>query len=246
MIPGTVTVGFLHPGHWSSCFGQSLIDLMFFDATNQQRVMSHRFGQMAKECGAAQIHAGRNQIARAVVEEAESEWLFMIDSDMGFAPDTVERLVASADPIERPVVGGLAFAQKSDGASDFFALRYRCTPTIYRMYESDTAVGFVPIFDYPRDELVEVEATGAACILIHRTVLEKLQAEHGNRWFTPISVPKGEGGFTEFGEDMSFCLRVKAAGYPMHVNTGVKTTHDKGGVFFDEETYDLQQAFRGA
>ena len=168
--------------------------------------------------------------------------LLFIDADMGFDPDTVDRLVASADPTDRPIVGGLAFAQKSDGAGPMFARRYRCTPTLYQMRETDTEVGFIPMFDYPREALTEVDATGAACVLIHRSVLEKIRADYGDRWFHPIEVPKGPDGRTEFGEDMSFCLRAKACGFPIYVDTSVKTTHDKGGVFLDEEFYDRQQA----
>lgn len=243
-MSGLVTVGFLHPGEWSACFANSLVDLLFFDAAHHARIVGHTHGYMGKETGAAQIHAGRNKLARTVVTETESEWLFMVDSDMGFAPDTVERLIAAADPVERPIVGGLAFAQKSAGAGEFHARRYRCTPTLYVMRETETEIGFIPVFDYPRNELVEVDATGAACVLIHRKVLEKIRAEHGDHWFHPIELPKGPEGSTEFGEDMSFCLRARACGFPIFVHTGVKTTHDKGGVFFDEDTYDLQQAFR--
>lgn len=245
MIPGSVTVGFIHPGEWSACFANSLIDLLFHDAANHGRIVGNPYGYMGKETGAAQIHAGRNKVARTVVVESESEWLFMVDSDMGFAADTVDRLVASADPVERPVVGGLAFAQKTSGQGDMFAIRYRTCPTLYRMAEVDDEVGFAPMFDYPRDALVEVDATGAACLLVHRSVFETLRVDHGDRWFNGLEVPKGPGGHTTFGEDMSFCLRVKAAGIPIYVDTGVKTTHDKGGVFFDEDTYDLQQLFTG-
>jgi len=243
VIDGAVTVGFLHPGHWQACFGNSLLDLMFYDASHDQRIVSHGYGQMGKETGASHIHAGRNKIAKTVLDESESEWLFMIDADMGFAADTVDRLIASADPVERPVVGGLAFAQKSDGKGDLFAIRYRTCPTLYRMAETDDEIGFVPMFDYPRDALVEVDATGAACLLVHRSALEKVRELHGDRWFNGLEVPKGSAGSTTFGEDMSFCLRLKAAGIPLYVDTGVKTTHDKGGVYYDEETFDLQQAF---
>lgn len=118
------------------------------------------------------LHAGRNEVARAFLDKSEAEWLFFIDSDMGFAPDTVDRLVASADPETRPVVGGLAFAQKSAGPGPIGARRFRANPTLYRAAEVDNRIGFVPMFDYPPDQLVEVQATGAACLLIHRTVLE--------------------------------------------------------------------------
>lgn len=239
----TVTVGFLHPGHWSACFANSLLDMMFYDAANNQNVVSNPHGLASQECGAGNIHSGRNKIATDVIG-GNTEWLFMIDSDMGFAADTVDRLIEAADPTERPIVGGLAFACKSDGAGDLFARRYRACPTVYQMYETDTEVGFVPMFDYPRDQLVEVDGTGMACVLIHRSVLEKIYADHGDRWFNPIEVPKGPTGRTEFGEDLSFCIRARAAGFPIFIHTGIKTTHDKGGVFLDEGTYDLQQAMK--
>jgi hypothetical protein len=100
------------------------------------------------------------------------------------------------------------------------------------------------MFDYPRNQLVEVDATGAACILIHRRPLETVRATYGDCWFDPLKVPNPNGeGSTEFGEDMSFCLRLKACDVPMFVDTSVQTTHDKGGVFYDEESYGLQEAF---
>lgn len=245
MIPGTVAVGYLHPGHVSHCFSASLTELMFWDQAHHARIVAHSHGHIPKETGAGHIHAGRNEIARAFLDKSEAEWLWYIDSDMGFAPDAVDRLVNSADPDERPVVGGLAFAQKSAGPAPMGARRNRATPTLYRAAEVDDRIGFVPMFDYPADSVVKVQATGAACLLIHRTVLERVREEYGDRWFSHLEVPKGEHGFTEFGEDMSFCLRLIALDVPIWVDTGVKTTHDKGGVYLDEETYQLQQAMLG-
>jgi GT2 family glycosyltransferase len=237
-----VIFGYLHPGHESHCFSASVRDLLFYDAAHGQHVVSHAYGVAPKETGASHIIAGRNALARTLLDQHDAGWLLMIDADMGFAPDTVERLLAAADPIDRPVVGGLAFAQKSDGVGPMYARRYRMCPTLYVMHETDTEVGFVPIFDYPRDSLVEVDATGAACLLIHRSVFDRIERESGARPFDQVSVPKGPTGRTDFGEDLSFSLRAKAVGAAIHVDTSIKTTHDKGAVFLDEETYDLQQA----
>lgn len=140
------------------------------------------------------------------------------------------------------MVGGLAFAQQSGGPAPMGARRWRACPTVYRAAEDDGRIGFVPMFDYPPDSMVEVQATGAACLLVHRSVLDQVRAGHGDRWFSILDVPKGPNGHTEFGEDMSFCLRLVAQDTPMWVNTAVKTTHDKGGVYLDEETYLIQQA----
>jgi hypothetical protein len=236
---GLLTVGYLHPGHLANCFAESLTDLLLADLAGRQRIMSHRFGKMAKECGSAGIVAGRNQIARAVLEESEADWLLFVDSDMGFAPDTAERLIATAHPTERPVVGGLCFAHKPDGKASHYGMRYRATPTLYDWYEDDERVGFVPRMAYERDKLQAVSATGAALVLIHRNALQAVRDKYGPTWFDPITHPTGP---TTFSEDLSFCVRVAGCDMPLYVDTSIKTTHDKGGVFLDEAFFDHQEA----
>ena len=243
MIPGAVTVGYIHPGHLASCFTESLIEVLIADLTGPQRILSHAHGKLAKECGAAGIVDGRNLLAKAMCDSSEAEWLFMVDADMGFAADTIERLIAAADPGERPVVGALCFAQKTDGRSSFHGIRYRAQPTLYRFVETDEKVGVTPMFEYQRDALVPVDATGGACLLIHRTVLERIRSQFGDVWFDPITHPKGS---TVFSEDLSFCFRATMVDVPLFVHTGIKTTHDKGSVFLDEEFYDRQQEARKA
>lgn len=238
MTPGAVTVGFLHPGHYAACFAESLKDLLFFDASHEARIVSHRFGQMGKQCGAAGIVAGRNKLAETVLDESDAEWLFMVDSDMGFDADVVERLIGSANVDERPVVGGLAFAHKTDGKAGNYGIRYKATPTLYDFVELDDEIGVVPRFDYDRDALSVVAATGGACLLIHRTALESVRDKYGDIWFDTIRHPKG----AHFSEDLSFCIRLAGVGIPVHVDTSIKTTHDKGGVFYDEAYFDAQQA----
>lgn len=240
MKPGSVIVAHLSPGEWSACFGASLIDLLFYDEAHNRRIVSHKFGHMHKEAGADNVYAARNHVCTVTLDESSAEWLFFVDSDMGFPADIVDCLVRSADPKSRPVMGALAFAMKSNGVGPNFARRYRTQPTIYAMAQTDDEVGFMPLFDYPTDKVIPVDGTGAAAVLIHRTALETVRERFGDTWFSHIKKPKGSG---DFGEDLSFCLRLHACDIPIHVDTAVKTTHDKGGVFFDEETFRLQEAF---
>lgn len=238
MTPGLVTLGYLHPGHYAACFAESLLELMFHDAAGAARIVSHQHGKLAKECGSNGIIDGRNKLAQVVLDESQAEWLFMVDSDMGFAPDSLERLLAAADATERPIMGGLCFAHKSDGRASFYGVRYRAQPTVYDYVELDDRVGFIARTEYEPDEVVPVAGTGAAMILIHRTVLEAIRDRFGDAWFDTATHPTG----TKFSEDLSFCVRAAACGIPIHVHTGVKTTHDKGGVFLDEQMFIEQQA----
>jgi len=151
----------------------------------------------------------------------------------------VERLIEAGHAKDRPVVGALAFAHKTDGrGTDRYGIRYRAQPTVYSWYEDDERCGFAPMFDYPRNELIEVAGTGAACILIHRLALEAIRERYGPVWFDTIRHPKG----AHFSEDLSFCVRVAGVDLPLHVHTGIKTGHDKGAVYLDEDYFDAQQA----
>ena len=236
----TVTVGSLHPGHYAACFARSLQDMYLHDLANSQRMFSHDAGEFAEQCGSGGIVSGRNLLATKMLEVSTADWLFMVDSDMGFARDTVDRLIESADPVDRPVVGGLAFAHKTDGRKELNGIRYKCQPTIYDFVELEHEAGVVARFDYVRDAVVPCGGTGGACLLIHRNVIQLIRDQYGETWFNPITHAKG----TTFSEDLSFCIRVAGVGVQLHVDTGVKTTHDKGGVFLDEEHFDLQQAAR--
>lgn len=245
---GAVLIGYLDDGHWSACFGLSKQDLFLYDLAHEQRMFRGGGGELRKMVGAMGIASGRNDIARTFLDDHTAEWLWFIDTDMGFAPDTVDRLIASADPAVRPVMGGLCFAGLRDRRerAPLHAERVVIQPTVYEYVEADGEVGFRPIVDYARDQVVQAAGTGAACLLIHRSALEKVRAQYGDAWFDQMVHPTGfRGRPRTFSEDLSFCVRLQAVGIPVHVDTSVKTTHEKGFVFLDEETFDIQQGRSG-
>ena len=229
------TFAYIHPGEVSAAFCFSFARMMVFEI-GRTGSAPHVIAQRVPSGG---LVKARNEVTANFLEQP-SEWLVWCDADMGFAHDAVGGLLISADPTERPVVGGLAFAMKNGGGTDWDlqAERYRHCPTVYRWVETDSEAGFQAITDYPRDALVKVSATGAAFMCVHRTLLEKIRDQFGPNWFTPIQHPKR----TEpFGEDFSFFVRVAAVDATAWVNTAIKTSHDKGGIFLTEETWDAQQ-----
>jgi hypothetical protein len=257
-VADTVVVAFLDDGHWSACFGLSLRDLYLYDAFGPQQIVRPGGTELRALTGTGQVPANRNKACRDFLDNTDGDWLWMVDTDMGFASDTVERLVKSADPVERPVMGGLCFAalnpkpprdeQGRPTKRHGYAERFLIQPTVYLWTERDGDRGILPILDYPRDEIVQCKATGAACLLIHRSVLvrmrEKFRDENGfgDVWFDPITHPTArQGKPRHFSEDISFCIRLAAADIPLHVDTAVRTTHEKGFLFLDEDTFDQQQ-----
>lgn len=234
-MTGTVAVGFLDPGSWSAVFGHSLTRLYLADIAGSQRMVPNGM-ELRSFCPANGLVASRNATAARFLDDTDCEWLFTVDTDMGFGSDTVDRLVAAAEETQVPVMGGLCFSLRKSGESGFGAPVYVTVPTCFRFVETESEAGFQPILDYPRDTVFPVAATGAACMLLHRSALEAVRAKYGDRWYDPVVHPKG----STFSEDLSLCVRLAGCDLPVHVDTSVKTCHDKGGVFLDEEQYDRQ------
>lgn len=246
-VPGSVVPAVVDGGTWSASFGLSWTQLMLHDQALSGRILGERGSQefVRKSTGTMGLASARSEIAAYFLESTSAEWLFMVDSDMGFAPDTVDRMVASAELNGVPVLGGLCFAQKPDKdraqGQENYAVRYRVEPTVYRWAEvAETGErGFQHIARYERDAFQRVAGTGAALMLVHRTAFEAVGAEP----FMPITDPTagGHGRPRTFSEDLSFCIRVQAAGLEMGVDTSIKTSHYKGGIYLDEVAYAMQQ-----
>lgn len=244
-VAGSVVVGYLDAGQWSACFGLSYRDMLLRDALGGNRIIREGGRELRSVTGSGGIPQSRNKVAREFLDQTDGEYLLFIDTDMGFASDLADRLIEAADPVERPVVGALCFAglrKRQDPPSETHAERFVIQPTVYQWVELEDEMGFRPITDYPRDSVIEVGATGAAALLIHWEALAALRAQYGDAWFDPITHPTAlKGGPRTFSEDMSFCIRLAALGVPIHVDTAVKTTHEKGMVYLDEATFEAQQ-----
>ena len=221
-----VTVAYVHPNEVTTSWHQSLLNLIGHDLGSGCRVA--RGGWLAMRCyGADGIPEARNKAVRQFLSEKDAEWLFWIDTDMGFEPDTVDRLLEVADPMARPIVAGLCFAQKHTVPDGMGGWRTALAPTIYdwTTVEATGETGFLSRREYPANALVKCAGTGSACILIHRSVFERLAEGGKGEWYDRIPNPTANGRL--LGEDLSFCLRAGAAGIPVHVHTGVRTTHFK-------------------
>jgi hypothetical protein len=239
---GAVTVAYVHPNEVAVSWHESIMGLIAHDLAHELRVV--RGGWLATRCyGADGIAAARNLAVRDFLAQKDAEWLFWIDTDMGFAPDTVEKLLAIADPVERPIVGGLCFAYKQTEPDGMGGWRSAIVPTIYDWVTiSQTGEeGFLSVPEYPRNALVRCAGTGSACVLIHRSVLEKMAEDKRGDWYTRI--PNPTAGSRLLGEDLSFCLRAGALGFPIHVHTGVQTTHYKPA-WLSEDDFLAQSALQ--
>ena len=226
-----VVIAYLHPGEVSHSFHKSLMDYLMHDLAHHRRLA----GLLIEECGTSRVIEGRNSAARKFMRSG-ADWLLFIDSDMGFDPDAIDRLIDSADPEQRPLVGGLCFGQRKGPEGPGNTRQLSPVPTVYQWVDAPEQAGFAPMYDYPRDQMVACDGTGAAFLLIHRSVLAKIAETFPTprEWFDD-TIYKGE----VFGEDLTFCLRAKEAGFPLYVNTSVKVSHRKVAYLDESNVGDL-------
>lgn len=211
MTAGHVVIGYCHGGSVRAEFAASLLAVAMEGSAPVDSVIAFESGP--------NISNARNMIVREFLEAQSAAWLLMCDTDMWFPADTADRLIAAADPAERPVVGALCFSKNADGGEPF--------STMYELTEPEPGrIAFTRYREWPEDSCVRVSATGAACLLLHRDALDlvaKSARDPAAPWFRETPV----GPMALMGEDLTFCLRCAAAGIPVHVHTGVRAGHVK-------------------
>jgi GT2 family glycosyltransferase len=217
---GGLVIAHLHPGEVSTTFQQSLMNTI--SANPRMQLDGGRLGLISTHAGAGQLDRARNDAVRAFLDDYDADLLLFVDSDMGWEPEAPEQLARALEHHNLPILGGLCFGQKVTGQRKYQAPDTQSFPTLYAWNLNGN--GFDTKFDYPPDAIVEVSATGGAFLMITRSCLEAIREAEGDEWFTPVRVREHA---KPFGEDMSFCMRARRNDFPVHVHTGVRTTHRK-------------------
>ena len=230
--PDKVALAYVHGAEVTHSWHQSVMSMVAHDVANHQRLIGGAW--MATKYGTGGIVAARNDTVRQFMKMPHVDWLLWIDTDMGFEADALDRLVASADPDTAPVVGGLCFMMREVGMDGVGGFLVQPAPTVFTYQTVDGVSGFRVEKDYPRDQMVQVAATGSAFILIHKSAFQKVLDEYGPVWYSPVFNQTSQMWISE---DLSFCMRANALEIPIHVHTGIKTTHYKH-VWLDERIYD--------
>lgn len=131
------------------------------------------------------------------------EWLFFLDDDVVAPPDSIAILLSNRLPIvsgvyyrrHEPVVPVALMNVQGGG----------------RMWANAPAPG----------QLVKVDYVGAGCLLIHRSVLEKVKEP----WFEWTSDRKDLPEQQRMSEDFSFCEKARAAGFEVVLDGKVQCMH---------------------
>jgi hypothetical protein len=139
-------------------------------------------------------------------EEALSggyQWVFMLDDDVIMPPNGIQILKSS----RQPIVSGLYFRRHEPVCP----VALQNSPDGTRNW----ITGYQPGTIFPADYV------GAGCLLIHRSVLEKMPSPWFEWWSDRKDLPKNE----QMSEDFSFCHKARKLGFPIYVDTRVECLH---------------------
>lgn len=218
-----VSIGSCDPGTVNGAFAYRLIQLA--------QARSARLGPFVRVKGSGLLSKQRNRVVKQFLDGTKSDWLLLIDSDEQLSLEAFDKLLETAHDKERPVVAGLVFA----GFGIEGAPYPKPVPAIFQ----DAPEGFLPLYKYDKDSVFEIDAAGTGCLLIHRSVLEKMRetadANQGTDWCWFWDGPL-DGNW--IGEDLLFCRRIRALGFPIYVNTGAILPHQKS-YWLDERHHYL-------
>lgn len=145
------------------------------------------------------IGANRNAIAyRALLEQRD--WVWFVDDDMVFSKDHLTRLIQH----NQPVVASLYLNRK---------------PPFYPVaYNSMTLVDGVPVWrpvslaGAPSEGLAEIVGAGTGGMLVRTDVFRAIEYD---TWFD----------HHQSTDDLAFCQRVAAAGFPIFLDLGATMGH---------------------
>lgn len=246
-----VCIGYPHLDSFGANFVDSVLRTVAYDKTHGDHLMHNsglrNTGALSAAWGRSiEISHARNTITAAFMA-SDADWLLWWDTDIGCEPDALEKLLAAADPVDRPIVGGLCFIETEYGHDWMGGLTSRLAPTLYDWSWIEPHSGMPGAYklttrtEWKPGEVTRVGATGCGLLLVHRSAFEKIsdwlmdQRAPGHIWFERIPGPDGE----MCGEDISFCLRAHQVGLPVYVHTGVGTTHQKT-VWYGAPEYHLK------
>ena len=208
----SVTIGIIHPGSIDAVLALNLVQIA--------KIKGSHFSEFIQVQGKGQIARNRNKIVVEFLRQTNSEWLLMIDSDEALPITAYKKLVDTADDRTRKIVSALVFADFEDENGN-----KRPIPTIY-FHTPET--GNVAIDAYPDNQVLEVDAVGTGCLLIHRSILLDIQknvtAHQGADWCWFF---EGAINGIWFGEDLLFSKRMKSLGHSIFVHTGAIVPHHK-------------------
>jgi GT2 family glycosyltransferase len=145
------------------------------------------------------IPRGRNDIVKSM----RGDWLFMLDADLEFEPDSFARLLEVAEKYQAPVLTGLYVMKKKPHYPIIYS--HNAKRKVYEL-----------IAKWSPTDIFQVDAAPGGFLFIRKFVFNMIWDKLNEDPFTPIKV---------LGEDFSFFDRLRRIGVGVYCAPNIQISH---------------------
>lgn len=149
------------------------------------------------------IHTSRNDVARMAIE-GEYDFVFWLDSDMVFSPETLIKLLDTLESKGLDFISGLYFRRVPP-----------YSPVLFDRLDIKDNICLWSEFKEVPEDVFKIGGCGFGCVLMKTDILFDIQGKFGSM-FTPIG---------NNGEDVAFCWRARQCGYKLYCDPEVACGH---------------------
>lgn len=150
------------------------------------------------------IYSSRENLTIEAIRRG-ADYILWLDSDMVFAPDTLQRLMADIEQQgEDVIMSGLYFRRVAP-----------FSPVAYDLLEIEDGKATWNECKTVPDEIFEIQGCGFGCVLAPTSAFVDVAAKYGGM-FTPINGT---------GEDLSFCWRARQLGWRFLCDPRIELGH---------------------
>ena len=199
----TVTIAYAAGQSVITEFAQSLAILASYQSEK------YRLNQILNATGTL-IDYGRNQLVSRFLHYTNSDWVMMLDSDVAFEYDIIDKLLEMAEATESKICSG------------WYNIRINGVPMpiIHRFLEDNVSEIHAVSENDPM--YFKADGVGAGALLVHRDVFKALQGTYGPYFFKFVHVAE-----ITVTEDFWFCRNAKSLGFDIYVHRDVHLPHYK-------------------
>ena len=194
----------------------------------------YEYLQISALSDALSIVDARNTLMKYFLDETTATHIWWIDTDMGFAADTVQRLLDA----NKDVIGALTRRMNRIEHDNLGGYKTESQIVAYDMLVNHDEPDYQDIngnaiayfsskhdLDLESQEPIQVAGTGTGCLLVSREAAEKVRATYGDTWFDLVRYNTRKK--MVLSEDLSLCYRLATVGISIWVHPQVKTNHQK-------------------
>lgn len=207
--PISITFSYPYGNGFEPEFLESVIHLLLHEVSKPRddRIL----GSILK-AGSCYVGDNRDRLVIDFVNQSQDDWLLMIDPDVGFQPDILEKLKSHilANPEARIIAGRVDLL---NGLPVFYKVDQSRNVNVHQ--------------SFPFDGLKEFDLVGTGIICLERSMLVNIHKKLGHvHMFSKLILESGLG----LGDDFSFCARARSFGYTIYGAWDVYGQHYRDSV----------------